>query len=103
MKRICAGNRACASLLPAKDETDVAVTRVHIERLVLDGLDLPAAARADLIEGVVAAIEQQVRTTPLPHTRSAAIPRLSGGSVEVDTPSRMGAGVGDAITRAIRG
>jgi hypothetical protein len=79
------------------------VTRVHIERLVLEGIDLPAWSGPTLEAGVRSAIEQQLRDAPLSGVSPATIEGVRVATpVAVDSPERMGRGIGRAVADSIR-
>ena len=80
----------------------MAVTRVHIERLILEGIDVPGPARSGFAEALRTAIEEHVRATPLSGLRPGAFERVKAAPVTVDAPPRMGADIGRAVVDSIR-
>ncbi len=82
----------------------MAVTRVHIDRLVLDGIEgADVGSRRGFADAVRAAIEQQLRDAPLSVSRGAAINRVRAGPVRMDGAARLGASVGRTVSESIRG
>ena len=78
----------------------------HIERLILDGISIPAHQQATLQAAIVAALSQSLAAGGLAPSLLAggAMPYVRGGSVQLSSqasPSELGAQIAQAVYRGI--
>lgn len=76
--------------------------RVHIDRLVLDGIDLPHASRRAFRASLERALAEHIQAESF--TSGIAVPSVAAPSIELtsDAP-KLGAAIGNSIATGIGG
>jgi hypothetical protein len=80
--------------------------RVHVERLVLDGLPVTPADRERLASALVGELTERLGQSGTAPQRGASIHRLVASPIVVwphDAPARLGSGIGRVVHSAMGG